>query len=101
MFVCLRFESVLKFKPSPRVPACSGRANRKQRTVGGSAACRINKHTFFTEDGDQTQPLESRTVLKVLPVLSATSCPVSHFLSRQRLPVASATSSPPSAAGCI
>ncbi|XP_046883313.1 trimethylguanosine synthase isoform X2 [Hypomesus transpacificus] len=60
-----RFESVLKFKPSPRVPACSGRANRKQRTVGGSAACRINKHTFFTEDGDQTQPLESRTVLKV------------------------------------
>ncbi|XP_067109575.1 trimethylguanosine synthase isoform X2 [Osmerus mordax] len=60
-----RFESVLKFKPSPRVPACSGRANRKQRTVGGSAACRINKHTFFTEDGEQTQPLESRTVLKV------------------------------------
>ncbi|XP_038819873.1 trimethylguanosine synthase [Salvelinus namaycush] len=58
-------ESVLKFKPSPSHHHGS-RAGRNRKQHGGrKAACHINMHTFFTEEGDNTDPKLTKTFQKV------------------------------------
>uniref|UniRef100_A0A3B1JLZ8 Trimethylguanosine synthase n=1 Tax=Astyanax mexicanus TaxID=7994 RepID=A0A3B1JLZ8_ASTMX len=60
----LKFTSVLKFRQTPgrRWGSQSGAG---WRPSGRKAACKINKHIFFTEDGETTEPKISQTLQKV------------------------------------
>lgn len=63
VFFC-RIESVLKFKPSPSHHHGS-RAGRNRKQHGGRKAACHNTHTFFTEEGDNTEPKLTKTFQKV------------------------------------
>ncbi|CAB1317504.1 unnamed protein product [Coregonus sp. 'balchen'] len=60
-----RIESVLKFKPSPSHHHGSKAWRNRKQHGGRKAACYINKHTFFTEEGDTTEPKMTKTFQKV------------------------------------
>ncbi|XP_067309791.1 trimethylguanosine synthase isoform X2 [Pseudorasbora parva] len=62
-----KFDSVLKLKPG-QGPYTARRSeeNRKPPEERKKAACKINKHIFFTDDGPQTsKPKISKTLQKV------------------------------------
>lgn len=55
---CCRFVSVLKFRKTP--------AETQRKAVWRKkAACKINKHVFFTEDGVAEKPKINKTLQKV------------------------------------
>ncbi|KAL0966080.1 hypothetical protein UPYG_G00290630 [Umbra pygmaea] len=59
------FESVLTFK-ADRGRQRAGQAGRnRKKHAGGKAACHVNKHIFFPEEGDTTEPKMSKTFQKV------------------------------------
>ncbi|XP_064848844.1 trimethylguanosine synthase isoform X2 [Oncorhynchus masou masou] len=59
-----RIESVLKFKPSPSHHHRSRAGSNRKQHGGRKAACH-NTHTFFTEEGDNTEPKLTKTFQKV------------------------------------
>ncbi|XP_066513342.1 trimethylguanosine synthase-like isoform X1 [Hoplias malabaricus] len=60
----LKFTSVLKFREAPgRQGDSQGPA--RWRPSGRKAACKINKHIFFTEDAETGEPKISKTLQKV------------------------------------
>ncbi|XP_072525316.1 trimethylguanosine synthase isoform X2 [Salminus brasiliensis] len=60
----LKFTSVLKFRQTPGQRGGS-QSGASWRPSGRKAACKINKHVFFTEDGEATEPKTCQTLQKV------------------------------------
>ncbi|KAI4904271.1 hypothetical protein NFI96_030081 [Prochilodus magdalenae] len=60
----LKFTSVLKFREPPGRRGGS-QSGPRWKPAGRKAACKINKHVFFTEDGEKAEPRFSQTLQKV------------------------------------
>ncbi|XP_017561479.2 trimethylguanosine synthase isoform X2 [Pygocentrus nattereri] len=60
----LKFTSVLKFREAPGQREGS-QSGARWRPTGRKATCKINKHIFFTEDGQTAVPKISQTLQKV------------------------------------
>ncbi|XP_036412042.1 trimethylguanosine synthase [Colossoma macropomum] len=60
----LKFTSVLKFREAPGQRGGS-QSGARWRPTGRKAACKIDKHIFFTEDGETAGPKISQTLQKV------------------------------------